>query len=141
MSNDQKSLCRVVHNKNYTIINNTICKDNRISYKAKGIWLYAFSRPDDWNFYLCDIMNQSSDGKDSVSSGLSELENSGYLKRERTKDKKGRFSGWTYIFYETPREIQKISPKREKPDIGKTRTRENPLLLSTDSLPSTEKKQ
>lgn len=76
-------ICRTIHNKNYTIVNNTICKDNRLSWKAKGIWLYAFSRPDDWTFHIEDLIKQSTDGKDAVRSGLQELQKCGYLKRER----------------------------------------------------------
>lgn len=141
MSDDKKSLCRVIHNKNYTVVNNTICNEKGISFKAKGIWLYAFSRPDDWKFYLCDIVNQSTEGKDSVSAGLKELEKFGYLVKEKRTDERNRFIGWTYTFYETPVEIQKKFPKREIPDVGKLRTRENPPLLSTESLLNTKKQQ
>ena len=68
------TIYRVQHQKNYTCVNNFICKDNRISWKAKGIWLYAFSRPDDWEFHLNDLINHSTDGRDSVRVGLKELE-------------------------------------------------------------------
>lgn len=141
MSEQKKSICRVVHNKNYTVINNHICKDNTISYKAKGIWLYAFSRPDDWQFYESDIVNHSNEKKDSIKSGLKELENAGYLVKERRTNEKHQFVGWSYTFYEIPVEIQKKFPKAEKPDVGKTQDREKPPLLSTDILLSTEEQQ
>jgi len=141
MSDEKKSICRVVHNKNYTVVNNHICKDNTISYKAKGIWLYAFSRPDDWQFYECDIVNNSNEGKDSIKSGLKELEEAGYLVKERRTNQKHQFIGWSYTFYEVPNEIKKMFPKAEKPYVGKTLDRENPPLLSTELLPSTEEQQ
>lgn len=141
MSDSKQTLFRVVHNKNYTTINNHICKDKRISYKAKGIWLYAFSRPDDWQFYESDIINQSNDGKYAIKAGLKELEQTGYLVKEKRKDEKNRFVGWSYFFYEIPTEIKEMFPKREKPNVGKVRSREKQPLLSTNLLPSTEEQQ
>ena len=79
------TLCRAVHNKNYVTVNKSICEDNRLSWKAKGIWLYAFSRFDDWSFTIADIINRSTDGKDAVTSALKELEKFGYLVRERER--------------------------------------------------------
>lgn len=141
MSQERKSVCRVVHNKNYTIVNNHICKDKRLSYKAKGIWLYAFSRPDDWKFYLCDIVNQSTDGIEKVSTGLDELEKAGYLKKERRRNDKNQFCGWDYTFFETPIDFKEMFPKRENPHIGKSQDGENPALLIPDSLPIPKEQQ
>jgi len=130
------TLFRVVHNKNYTVINNTICTDVRLSWKAKGLWL---SRPDDWTFYLSDIIKQSTDGKDSVSAGLKELEKAGYLRRRRHRDEKGQFGAAEWTFLETPSmdasEPKPDFPILENPILG------NPPLLSTESLPSIEKQQ
>ena len=67
------AIYRVEHKKDYTVVKNFICKDKRLSWKAKGIWLYAFSRPDDWQFNLSDLINQSTDAKDSVTTCLKEL--------------------------------------------------------------------
>lgn len=124
-------ICRTAHNKNYTIVNNTICKDNRLSWKAKGIWLYAFSRPDDWTFNVEDLINQSTDGKDSLRSGLQELQKCGYLKRERIRNPDGTMSGSDWVFYEIPQ------PKSENPTLDNP-TQEEPPLLSTEALANTE---
>lgn len=133
------TLFRVQHNKNYTVINNTICTDNRISWKAKGIWLYAFSRPDDWKFYLNDLIKQSTDGKDSVSAGLKELENAGYLRRIRYRDEKGQLGAAEWTFLETP-STETFEPKPDFPILGNP-ILGNPPLLNTDSLSITEKQQ
>lgn len=130
------TLFRVQHNKNYTCINNTICTDSRLSWKAKGIWLYAFSRPDDWTFYLCDLVKQSTDGKDSVSAGLKELEKAGYLQRMRLRDEKGQLSVSEWKFSETPL-THAFKPKADFPALDKP-ILDNPPLLSTDVLPSTK---
>lgn len=131
------TIFRVKHDKNnpYTLINRHITEDNRISWKAKGIWLYAFSRPDDWSFNMTDLVKRSSDGRDSVSKGLRELEEAGYLERTQRRGPDGKLGNADWIFYETPREIQKMLPQTDFPHTVNPST-ENPPLLSTESLPS-----
>ncbi len=132
------TIYRVQHKIGYTVVNNFICKDKRLSWKAKGIWLYAFSRPDDWEFNLTDLINQSTDGKESVSSGLKELEESGYLQRDQKRED-GKFSKAEWVFYETPVELKKLIPETGFTSTVNPNT-VNPPLLNTEK-PSTEKQQ
>lgn len=122
---------RSEHKKNYTVVNNTILSDKRLSYKAKGIWLYAMSRPDDWKFYLGDIVNQSDDGKDAVKSGLKELCTAGYLVKHKIREQ-GRFAT-EWIFYETPQVKENITMTEKPSPVSSTR--------SNPPLPNTEGKQ
>lgn len=130
------TICRVQHDKNnpYTLINRGICEDSRLSYKAKGLWLYAFSRPDDWKFNLKDLVNRGVDGPDSVSSGLKELEEAGYLYRYQIRKPNGQLGSWEWIFYETPREIKKFSPQPDFPDTVDPSSVDPALLSSKDIL-------
>lgn len=128
------TIFRVQHNKNYSVINNTNVKDKRLSWKAKGIWTYAFSRPDDWEFNIEDLVNQSTDKIDKVNSGLKELEEAGYLERSRIRNPDGTLGKSDWCFHETPREIQKIIPKRENPILDKP-ILENPVLVPPGELP------
>jgi len=135
------SIFRVQHQKNYTVINNSICNDDRLSYRAKGIWMYAFSRPDDWTFHLNDLINKSTDGRDSVQAGLKELEKFGYLKRIQNKDDNHKFQKVEWEFFEVSQvndeELKKRLPQTAFPLTAFPLT-ENPPLLSTKKL-STEK--
>lgn len=144
------TIFRTEHKKNYTVVNNFICKDSRISWKAKGIWLYAFSRPDDWSFNLEDLIKQSSDGKESVRSGLIELEEFGYLVRSRFRSADGKMmSGAEWVFYETPQQkspsTNDSEPEPENPNLDNPNLDlailENQPLLSTDTIPSPETTQ
>lgn len=134
------TIIRTVHNKDnpYTVINSEISKDKRLSWKAKGILLYAFSRPDDWQFYLSDLVNQSTDGKDSVKAGLKELEMAGYLEREQTREK-GKFAKVEWILYERPQEVELKNkvPKEVKLKNKVSRVENsftmNPLLLINEA--------
>jgi len=55
-----------------------IMTDNRLSWKAKGIFLYAtyFINED---FITCQLFDKSVDDKNSVYEGLKELETFGYI--------------------------------------------------------------
>ena len=131
------TLCRVKHDKSnpYTMVNRTITEDPRISWKAKGIWLYAFSRPNDWTFYLADLVKRSTDGKESVSSGLRELEKFGYLERTQTRMKDGKMGPNEWLFHEVPQEIKKSSPQTENPSTVDPST-DNPPLLNNNPIPN-----
>lgn len=86
-------------------IDKNILSDKKISWKAKGILAYLLSKPDNWVTYMTDIQKQSKDGRDSVSSGVKELLDAGYLERRRLREK-GRFKGWEYIVFEVPKSAE-----------------------------------
>ena len=73
---------KVQENKNYTIVHNDIINCSKLSAKAKGLYLYLFSKPDHWSFSGKRIANDFRDGSDSIYAGLKELEEVGLLKRK-----------------------------------------------------------
>lgn len=131
------TIIRCVHNKNYSVINNTILSDKSLSWRAKGIWTYAMSRPDDWEFSISHLSTVSKEGEDAVYSAIKELQKSGYCTKKYVQGEKGRYSGIEYTFFEEPQELKKIVPHRDFPDAVEPDP-VNPALLSTDVLPSTE---
>lgn len=60
---------------------NSLLQDPKLSFKARGIWAYMQSLPEDWDFSVERIAGSGQDGKASVRSGLQELEAAGYLVR------------------------------------------------------------
>ena len=104
--------------RDYTVINNTVLKDERLSWKAKGLFCYLLSLPEDWNICLNDLQNRAKDGIDGLKSAVKELKEYGYLIQKRNKDEKGRFLKTIYIIVE--------NPQVENPQV------ENPLLLNTN---------
>lgn len=130
------TLFRVKHNRNYTCVNNFIITDKRLTWKAKGIWLYAFSRPDDWQFHLNDLIKQSTDGRDAVRAGLKELANTGYLKREQGRSDEGKFDQVTWEFFETPQFKESVTETGNQATV--CQASEKRPLLSTKEKPSTE---
>lgn len=89
------------HYKNkYTTIDNLLINDMSISFKAKGMFLYFWSKPDDWQVKPKAIDDDWIDKKHTVYSGLKELEENGYLKRNRYYVN-GRIAGINYHFSDT----------------------------------------
>jgi hypothetical protein len=80
----------------FTQAPNDIVQDKDLSFKARGLWVYLESKPDNWNFSLKRISEESTDGIDSVRSGIHELEKVGLLLREKSF-KNGQFDGYDYI--------------------------------------------
>ncbi|AXO94313.1 replication protein [Bacillus anthracis] len=130
---------RVNKSKNYTTINNTGLRDERLSWKAKGILAYILSLPDDWVFYMEEISTHAKDGIDSLRVGMKELKKFGYVRRFPVKNEKGKITNWETIIYEVP---QVENPHMENPQVEKPQMEvpfmENPTLLSTKELNTKE---
>lgn len=88
-------------------IKNEVLQDRSLSWKAKGIFAYIYSKPENWDFAIDRISFDSQDGYDSTNTGIKELEEWGYL--ERIKLKTGR------IEYQI-----RYKPTREKAYQGKS---------------------
>ena len=95
---------RTKHDKNnpYFQMNRAAVHDETLSYKALGILVYLLSKPDNWETRLSDLVNRHADGRESVRSGLKELEDAGYLKRSQERGEDGQFSSGTVDVYEKP---------------------------------------
>lgn len=87
---------------NYYIAHKGYVEDERLSFKAKGIMSYLFSKPDDWVIYQSDVANSSKDGKSSVRTAFNELLELGYLTREVVRKENGDFDGYNYTLHEKP---------------------------------------
>lgn len=135
----------VVHDKSnpYVIINKTIINDKNLSWKAKGIFMYAFSKPDDWTFYAKDIINHGTDGRESVNSGLKELEDHGYLVRQEIRNEKGQYDGTDWLIYELPQtqELNKKVPQTGFQMAVSQTTANPPLLINEEELIKKDKQQ
>lgn len=88
--------------RDYTVLNNTFLRDDRLSWKAKGLFAYILSLPEDWKIYLTELQNHATDGETSIRSAIKELTGYGYIKQERLKDDKGRWASYAYEIIEKP---------------------------------------
>ncbi len=136
MSSD--TIIRVSKTERYAIIDKQFLDDDdRLTWKAKGLLTYFLAKPDGWQIRRSDLLNRAADGKDSVSAGLKELEQFGYLERKMVRQG-GKF-GYENIIHERPempdnkpfppgRKIRSGSTVAEKPLRKIRRVLSNELL-------------
>ena len=91
-------------NGNFTVVKNEMIEHPKLSYKAKGIFMYLWSRANmsNWTYNMQDIVAKSKDGKDAVLSGIRELEVNGFVERRPMKTQGARFAGYMYVLDDTP---------------------------------------
>src|SRR5690625_2701779 len=97
-----KSIVRIKKETNFVVMDKSFLNDTTLSWKAKGIMAYMLSKPDDWTFYISELIKHATDGKASFRSGFTELRDSGYVRRIKKRNEDGTFS-WETIVHERPR--------------------------------------
>lgn len=110
--------------RDYTVLDNTFLKDKNLSWKAKGLFAYILSLPEDWKIYMSDLQNRATDGETSLRSAIKELTERGYIKQTRLKDDKGRWASYAYVIIEKPH-VENLNV--DNPDV------DNPVLLNTNN--------
>ena len=109
-----------IHKSNsFSIVCNEIYKNPQISARAKGIYGYLMTLPEDWELVLSHLYKQFSEGRDAISKALKELETYGYISKKRVTLKDQKSGGWDITVFES---VGKFRPPTE-----------NPQLLSTNS--------
>ena len=107
------STFRVNKNVNYTVMSNHHLQDKRLSLKAKGLLSYMLSLPDDWDYSLKGLTVGCKDGLDSVRTAVLELEERGYVRRQKVRNAKGQIIDYDYQVYESPVEDDPAVPGKE----------------------------
>lgn len=127
------NIIRVAKNSNYTVINNTALNDTRLSWKAKGIITYMLSKPDDWKFYISELVKHSTDGERAFRSGFKELKTLGYVTRKPLREGQ-RIVGWETIVHEVPQDNSLLCGFEhvENEEVQNVHV-QNGRLLSTDN--------
>ena len=92
-----------------------------LSLKATGLLSLMLSLPEDWDYTTKGLAKICKDGVDSICSTVNELEEHGYVIRERIRNAKGQLTDIQYTILE--------QPKPPQPGQGKPK-QENPVLDS-----------
>lgn len=105
---------RVLHNENYTTMSNYHLRDSRLSLRAMGLMSKMLSLPDDWDYTVAGLAAICKEGREAVRKVLQELEETGYLERDQSREG-GRFSGYDYTLHEEPirRTDEELTPEEE----------------------------
>ncbi len=123
------AIIRVEKTKDYTTMSNYHFREKDMSLKAKGLLSLILSLPEEWDYTLAGLSMLCRDGKDSVRTALTELEEFGYVETARVRDEKGRLQGTEYIVREIPVSSlpEKEEPVLEEPTLEKPAL-EKPIL-------------
>lgn len=131
----------------YTTVPNAWARDTRISRKARGLLLELLSHRPGWRVTLESLIEGGPEGKDSLRSGIAELEEAGYLRRTRERDKEGKLGGalWTLRdpFADLPNEDPPTeeNPTEANPPLRNTTTRnleDQDLAIPSETASPTE---
>jgi len=82
----------------FTVVQNRVIEDHRISFKATGILIYLLSKPDDWRTSTAHLARAKKEKIDAIRTAMTELEEAGYVKRRRYQDKAGRWQFETVVY-------------------------------------------
>jgi len=112
---------RIDKTRDYTVMSNHHLRNTELSLKAKGLLSLMLSLPEEWDYTTKGLAHICKDGVDSICAGVRELEEHGYVIRERVRNENGQLGAIEYTILEQPIEP---SPKWEKPK------QENPVQVN-----------
>lgn len=100
--------------KGFTTVYRSVAQDGRLSLKARGLFLLLQSLPEDWRYTISGLASMAGTGRDQIRSGLDELLTVGYLVKEQSHDKGGKFAANVYVLQEEAPPLSGF-PTTEKP--------------------------
>ena len=95
-----ESIIRLERRSGFTVLPTQMLRDPRLSLKTKGLFAVMLSLPERWEYSVSGLAHINQVGRDTIRTALKELEDAGYLTRERTHGAGGKFAGNVYIIRE-----------------------------------------
>lgn len=92
---------RIAKRAKFVRIPNASVQDRRLSFRARGLLSFLLSQPDDWRVDSDSLASHAPEGRDAIRTALNELQTTGYLVRERSRDEMGRWTTETTL-HEVP---------------------------------------
>lgn len=84
----------------YTQVDNAWVRDDRLSLKARGLFVQILSHREGWSISINSLVNANPEGDAAIRSALSELIEYGYLVRgERERNDKGHLGDYEYTLW------------------------------------------
>ena len=106
---------RIEKTRDYTVMSNHHLRDRSLSLKAKGLLSLMLSLPEEWDYTTKGLARICKDGVDSICAGVRELEEHGYVIRQRVRNPNGQLGAIEYTILEQPRPPEPEKPERENP--------------------------
>jgi len=85
-------MAKVTRKANYTTVQNSFLRNQNLSLKAKGLYAYMASFDKNWNFTIKSMAKQLKEGKYTVSAGIKELKDNGFITYTKSYDGTGIYT-------------------------------------------------
>ncbi len=82
---------RVEHRKQFTVVDSRTINDEALSLRATGLLVWLLDKPDGWRINSIEISKRCKEGRDAVRAAIAELEEAGYITREKYRGPDGRW--------------------------------------------------
>jgi hypothetical protein len=106
----------------FLILDNRTVRDSRLSLRARGLLALLLAFPDNWRTNSEHLVTLVPEGRDAVRKALAELEQAGYLQRQKRQDSAGLWSTVTLVFDRPQGHVENEPiyppPTPEKPSVG-----------------------
>ena len=129
---------RIEKTRDYTVMSNHHLRDKSLSLKAKGLLSLMLSLPEDWDYTTKGLARICKDGVDSICAGVRELEEHGYVIRQRVRNANGQLGAIEYTILEQPRPPEPKPGEPEQENPAQLNTKESSKDKSKKDLSSTE---
>lgn len=113
-------------------IKNEVLCDPDISMKAKCMFAYIYSKPEEWDFSVHRVVKEMKEGKESINNALRELEHAGYLVRKRLKSGKMQYF-CSYNKPDTQNWHEALEAQCQKPLVPETQIRVSRTVSNTNN--------
>lgn len=116
--------------KDFTVIPNSLINDNSLSDRARFLFCYMASKPDNWLFYQEPLAKDLGYSLDTLRKYLKELISAGWVSRDERRED-GKFDSFDYTLHPSPSRKNTDTVKNR---VGEKPSRENSALYKKDYL-------
>lgn len=135
--------------RDFTIIQNALLRDTRLSFRARGVLCCILSYPEGARIDVERMAQAGAEGRDALRKSFCELEAAGYMLRVRVQDPRGRWMTETTV-YDDPQVAEKpvddlgwgslASPMADEPMAGEPMAGNPPSVNPPSENPAVREK-
>ena len=131
--------------KNFTVVHNQFLQDPELGIAERGLLMTMLSKPNSYDFSIKGLASLLPNGETAIRTALINLENLGYLRRDRIKDK-GKFVDVIYRISDCPIFLDSENadnedeekPRVENPQVNEPHEHNPQILVNTEKANTDE---
>ncbi len=126
-----KTIYRTKHTVHFTTLPNSLLRDKKLSFRARGVLAMVLSNAEEWEVTQVWLRDQGPEGKQAVAASLRELEVEGYAVFAQERNKAGVFVRSVWTFHDAPVEqaqrTNATTPKGQRKPVADNPLAGNPV--------------